>query len=687
MIKTVLQTLRRFENVWLYIGFLIVAGFLAASRGCSQEFFTVLFFPAMIPVLLSVVMLLFCAYRGANGRILLLVLIMLALAGLMRAVFWTSYPELFEGSKLTIPDYLLVQIVMFAVMLIYPMRTSWKNQRIFEILAGRKCTLAMLILIAVMYALLLLSGDSYSGVRAWFTIGGFSIQLTEFIKLLFIICLAAMMSRDEKAPLAILFYIVNAVLMGAVISEFGTVMVMTFVFIFFLFIFPQKKGLYFVVSLIALLIVVAAMGFLRMSSREYDYALEKSDPRVFAAKFAGTLYDYAMDTPEDVVTMDILGEMVNKSLSAMDTEKQAEFGRAFHSISNQIADGQLKLSDFAEARDSDILEKVSEIVDAKKENGIGPETAAALTKVIEKYPAVSALARLCEDDGFRSSYIMQFCREEFYSTGMLYRSAPSGFRHNIARKGMGAYSKIVERIVLPNEALCSYFGFKSEVPFQLAAAQSAMQVGGIAGAKKHEFYYVPVMESDMIFSEMVSIYGFSMGFFVILLFMILFREGMKEAIALRGKPFHRGLALGITLMIFVQALIIIAGNLNLFPLTGITLPFIADGTISMVVFAFMVGILLAVSYVPIVEENAANGTGKGSWKAMPGRVVDTVKGNLWTKSHHKRRDEWEEEEEETEEEELAAEEEKRQEEQETVRQRDTGRKTEKKRGTKYTNWD
>ena len=420
MIKTVLQTLRRFENVWLYIGFLIVAGFLAASRGCSQEFFTVLFFPAMIPVLLSVVMLLFCAYRGANGRILLLVLIMLALAGLMRAVFWTSYPELFEGSKLTIPDYLLVQIVMFAVMLIYPMRTSWKNQRIFEILAGRKCTLAMLILIAVMYALLLLSGDSYSGVRAWFTIGGFSIQLTEFIKLLFIICLAAMMSRDEKAPLAILFYIVNAVLMGAVISEFGTVMVMTFVFIFFLFIFPQKKGLYFVVSLIALLIVVAAMGFLRMSSREYDYALEKSDPRVFAAKFAGTLYDYAMDTPEDVVTMDILGEMVNKSLSAMDTEKQAEFGRAFHSISNQIADGQLKLSDFAEARDSDILEKVSEIVDAKKENGIGPETAAALTKVIEKYPAVSALARLCEDDGFRTSYIMQFCREEFYSTGMLY---------------------------------------------------------------------------------------------------------------------------------------------------------------------------------------------------------------------------------------------------------------------------
>ena len=685
MKKTVLQTLRRFENVWLYIGFLIAAGFLAASRGCSQEFFTILFYPAMIPVLVSLVMLFYLAYRGANGRILLLVLVMLALAGLMRAVFWTSYPEIFEGSKLTIPDYLLVQIVMFVVMVIYPMQTSWKNKRVFEILAGRKFTLVMLILIALMYAMLLFSGASYGGVRAWFTIGGISIQLTELIKLLFIICLAAMMSRDEKAPLAILFYIINAVLMGAVISEFGTVMVMTFVFIFFLFIFPQKKGLYFAVSLIALLLVVAVLGFLRMSSKEYDYALEKSDPRVFAAKFAGTLYDYAMDSPDDVVTMDILGEMVNKSLNAMDTEKQAEFGRAFHSISNQIADGQLTLSDFGEARDSDILEQAAEIVDAGKEDGISTETVMALTKAIEKYPAVSALARLCEDDGFRKAYIMQFCREEFYSTGLLYRSAPSSFRHNLARKGMGAYSKIVERIVLPNEALCSYFGFKSEVPFQLAAAQSAMQVGGLAGAKKHEFYYVPVMESDMIYSEMVSIYGFGMGFFVILLYMILFREGMKEAIALRGKPFHRGLALGITLMIFVQALIIIAGNLNLFPLTGITLPFIADGTISMLVFAFMVGILIAVSYVPIVEENAAKGAGKGSWKAVPGRIADTVKGNLWTKSY-KRRDEWEEEEE-TEEEEFTEETEGNTQEQEAERRRDTGRKPEKKRGTKYTNWD
>lgn len=636
MKKTVLQSLRRYENIWLYIGFLMIAGFLALSRGCSQEFFAILTYPAMLPVLISIVMLFVCARIGANGRILLLVLIMLALAGLMRAVFWTSYPDLFEGQGLLIWDYFIVQIIMLAVMVFYPMRTSWKNKRVYEILADRKLTWVMLGLIAVMYAMLLLSGSAYGGVRAWFTVGRVSIQLTEIIKLLFIICLAAMMSRDERAPLAILFYIVNAVLMGAVISEFGTVLVMTFVFIFFLFIFPQKKGLYFAVSLIVLLLLILAFGFLRISSREYDYALKKSDPRVFAAKFAGTLYDYAMATPEDVVTMDILGEMVNKSLAAMDTEKQAEFGRAFHSISSQIADGQLKLSDFGEARDSNILEQVAEIVDAGKEDGIGPKTVQSLTKTIEKYPAVAALARLCEDDGFRNAYIMQFCREEFYSTGLLYRSAPSGFWHDLGRKGMGPYSKIVERIVLPNEALCNYFGFKSEVPFQLSAAQSAMQVGGIGGAGKHEFYYVPVMESDMIYSEMVSIYGFGMGGFVILLYMILFREGMKVSIALRGKPFHRGLALGITLMIFVQALIIIAGNLSLFPLTGITLPFIADGTLSMWIFAFMAGILLAVSYVPIVEEKAAKGTGQGAWKAVFGRVRGMAKGPLGTRFHRQR---------------------------------------------------
>ena len=634
MDNKVWRTVRKYENVWLYIGFLIVAGFLAAARGCGQEFFGVLFFPIMIPVLLSIAMLVGCAWTGANGRILLVVQIMLALAALMRAVLWVSYPDLFEGSKLTIPDYLLAEIVILIVVHLYPMKTSLKDKRVYEILASKKFTIAMVILVIILYAVLYVFGTSYGGVKAWFTIGGFSIQLTEFIKVLFVICLAAIMSRDRHIFAAFFFYIINAVAM-AYFSELGTLIVMTFVFFIFLFVFPSpdKRFRHFLLGGIPLLFLLGLGIVIRVGSNDYEYALKQSDSRVFAATFAGNLYNYAMETPDDVVTMDILDEMITKSLESMNTDKQAELGRAFHSISKQITDGKLGLSDFQEARDSHVLEKVADIIYKKTENGISEETVKRLAEETGKYPAIASLARLCEDSGFREAYITQFCRSDYYNTDLLRSSAPPVSLKPVKKIIRVVYSKFVERAVLPHENIRARFGFTSgDIPYQLSAAQSAMQVGGLAGAEKHEFFYVPVMESDMIFAEMVSLYGFGMGFFVILLYMILFREGMKETAKLREKPFHRGLALGIPLMIFIQALVIIAGNLNLFPLTGITLPFIADGTISLLIFALMIGILLAVSYVPIVEKQEADRSGTpvrkrlSGLRSLPGRIVNTGKG-------------------------------------------------------------
>ena len=63
-----------------------------------------------------------------------------------------------------------------------------------------------------------------------------------------------------------------------------------------------------------------------------------------------------------------------------------------------------------------------------------------------------------------------------------------------------------------------------------------------------------------------------MGFFVILLNMILLREGTRIQRSLETTSFHHGVAMGLTLMLFVQAMFIIGGNLGVFPLTGITLP-------------------------------------------------------------------------------------------------------------------
>ena len=60
-----------------------------------------------------------------------------------------------------------------------------------------------------------------------------------------------------------------------------------------------------------------------------------------------------------------------------------------------------------------------------------------------------------------------------------------------------------------------------------------------------------------------------------------------------GDDFRTLLATGLTLVIVLQALLIMAGVLKLVPLTGITLPFVSYGGSSLLVNAVVVGMLLS----------------------------------------------------------------------------------------------
>jgi cell division protein FtsW (lipid II flippase) len=66
-------------------------------------------------------------------------------------------------------------------------------------------------------------------------------------------------------------------------------------------------------------------------------------------------------------------------------------------------------------------------------------------------------------------------------------------------------------------------------------------------------------------------------------------------VASAADEFRALLAAGLALVIGTQALIIVAGNLKLIPLTGITLPFVSYGGSSLLVNGIIVGLLLALS--------------------------------------------------------------------------------------------
>jgi cell division protein FtsW (lipid II flippase) len=78
------------------------------------------------------------------------------------------------------------------------------------------------------------------------------------------------------------------------------------------------------------------------------------------------------------------------------------------------------------------------------------------------------------------------------------------------------------------------------------------------------------------------------------LYLVIVERGLRIGIA-AADDFRSLLAIGLALVIGIQAFIIAAGNLKVLPLTGVTLPFVSYGGSSLLANALVVGMLLALS--------------------------------------------------------------------------------------------
>jgi len=78
------------------------------------------------------------------------------------------------------------------------------------------------------------------------------------------------------------------------------------------------------------------------------------------------------------------------------------------------------------------------------------------------------------------------------------------------------------------------------------------------------------------------------------LFLVVVERGMRIGAA-AADDFRALLAVGLALVIGIQAFTIAAGNLKVLPLTGVTLPFISYGGSSLLANAVIIGLLLALS--------------------------------------------------------------------------------------------
>lgn len=105
---------------------------------------------------------------------------------------------------------------------------------------------------------------------------------------------------------------------------------------------------------------------------------------------------------------------------------------------------------------------------------------------------------------------------------------------------------------------------------------------------------IPAVETDYVFAAIGEELGLLGAFAILCLYMLLIARGYLIAIRAISQ-FERLLAMGVTTILALQTMIIVAGNLRLIPLTGITLPFISAGGSALLTNFLIVGILLRIS--------------------------------------------------------------------------------------------
>ncbi len=133
--------------------------------------------------------------------------------------------------------------------------------------------------------------------------------------------------------------------------------------------------------------------------------------------------------------------------------------------------------------------------------------------------------------------------------------------------------------------------------YQIEKAKIAIATGGVQGlgpGKSVQKNFLPQSSSDFIFAIIIEEYGLVGGVFLLFLYLwLLFRIVIVAQKS--DSVFGKLLAIGVGIPIVFQALVNMGVAVQLFPVTGQTLPLISSGGTSIWVTCLALGIVLSVS--------------------------------------------------------------------------------------------
>jgi cell division protein FtsW len=133
--------------------------------------------------------------------------------------------------------------------------------------------------------------------------------------------------------------------------------------------------------------------------------------------------------------------------------------------------------------------------------------------------------------------------------------------------------------------------------YQVNQAKIAIAKGGILGlgpGHSQQRNFLPQAYNDFIYPIIIEEYGFVGGVFIIFIYLVFLYRSIR---IFKRCPYAFGafLALGLSFTLVIQAVSNMAVSVNLFPVTGVTLPLISMGGSSFLFTCLSIGIILSVA--------------------------------------------------------------------------------------------
>ncbi|MCU7547750.1 FtsW/RodA/SpoVE family cell cycle protein [Chitinophagaceae bacterium LB-8] len=133
--------------------------------------------------------------------------------------------------------------------------------------------------------------------------------------------------------------------------------------------------------------------------------------------------------------------------------------------------------------------------------------------------------------------------------------------------------------------------------YQVNQAKIAIAKGGVLGVgpgNSEQRNFLPQAYNDFIYAIIIEEYGLMGGAFIIFIYLVFLFRSIR---LFKRCPYAFGafLALGLSFTLVLQAMANMAVNVNLFPVTGVTLPLVSMGGSSFLFTCLSIGIILSVA--------------------------------------------------------------------------------------------